>query len=1524
MQTPPPLPPRYDLIGTLGEGGMGQVFRVNDRETGREIALKRLRMGDGEDGAQARFLFRQEFWAMASLRHPNLVEALDYGEGPDGVPFMTMALVPGEDLAPGQSEPAVRAWLPQIGAALAFLHSRGYVHGDLKPENVRLRPDGTAVLMDLGLLTPSGRSGEPIKGSIFYMAPEVIRQGAIDARSDLYALGAVLYHVLAGRPPFAHPDTMVVLRAHLEARPERLQARRGEVSAEMDTAVLRLLAKEPAARFAGVGDLLAALGLQAVGDEHAGLLASPVIGREVAQAALRDAWAPVAEGGPGSRLWLTGPAGAGKTRLLGEARADAQLAGVTTLAIQGQGADAAPYQALQPFFRSLASTALAVDPALAPVLARVLPELAVAPAAPLDGVSERLRLQAAVATLARAAQPRALWLIDAADALDPASRELLQALQREDAAWAWVWAGEAAPGDTAACELAPLADEAVLALARQQLAQDDLPQGLADWLLPLAGGSPGAVGALLGHWLEGGALRRAAGRWQVAGNLELPGGLRVALDARLSALGEDARRLARVAAVLGTAGDLRWLAGVAALPDDRFFQSLRELVAAGVLDADDRTFRFARAAQAVALAASFEEAERRPLHDVAADWLIAEVQRELTDRGVPLADGLAIAHHALAGETPRRAVPWVRAAVARAIAQFTLEPADALLRRALAITNLPDAERLDLERLQVNVIRHQGRAKEAAARYEEGDLLGRLARREDPLLAEETTSYGATLSVTGRYEEAKRVLAEAIALADARGDATSGVRARIYAGRAAYFTGDPEAARTQMAAAVALGREAAKADTPANPGVALSFYGYFLASAGKVDEGLAALAEAVEVARASGNPVQANEALSMRGNVCLAEGRPIQAREAFEAILETCRRFDLPYDELMARLNLSAAWLEIGDAHAARDQAERVVVASVATQRKFPEAFARVVAGRARIHQGELAAGEAEMAAGLAIAREINNRYLELHALVPWIDGMIEMGRREAAAKALGDARRLATELGNTEHDAALERLDAQLALQDALSAFAPLTALAAVGEKLAGWAARLRTTGRTGDLAQALALQAVWALRVGDMPAGTAWSDEAQALAERAGMSLLAAEVGYTRARLAFEAGLSTVAVDGYNKSGEAAEALGDIRLDLLCTAGALAAQGLHRERATIARRFEGLTKGLSEDDATAFLEQPDLGEVMRTLAPVGLSVAARDLLSLMASFDGDAELPKLLRRAVATMVQFAGAARGFLLLFEDLDATHKVFYGMGEDEADEFSASLAYQVLWTGRPIFVEDAQSDRFFSQQASVRALDLRSIVGVPLAVDGGVIGVMIGDSRNITAGFGDYHLEMLEALARRVAGAIGAARRRQEEARQAGLAAMLGRVAIATAACTDVESFMGPVAAEALALAGADRLCLVVGPEPVCRVAYDREGRLLPAAEQAPSQSACRWVLEHGEPLHLHDVEASEAFGAQRSVMALGLRTIHAVPVTFGGQVLAVLYLDDRRVGREDPQVTEALRQLGTLVGALLTRFGTLK
>ncbi|MDB5100042.1 MAG: serine/threonine protein kinase, partial [Cyanobacteria bacterium RYN_339] len=287
------LPERYAQRRVLGRGGMGQVLLVHDAVRDEEVALKLLATESGSLlEAEARLLFAREFWTMASLAHPHLVEAYDQGVLADGTPFFTMAYIPGTDLdlaQAAQPEAVVRGWLPGLLGALATLHAAGWVHGDLKPANLRLREDGQVTLMDLGLLRPAGQPAGPIRGSLLYLAPEAITAGAVDARADLYALGAMLYHLLAGRPPFSASLggragwALPLLRAHLEQQPPPL--RTAGVSPELAGLITCLLAKDPNDRPAHVGEVLAALGLPPT-PAGGGLFGAPMLGRDAERAAL--------------------------------------------------------------------------------------------------------------------------------------------------------------------------------------------------------------------------------------------------------------------------------------------------------------------------------------------------------------------------------------------------------------------------------------------------------------------------------------------------------------------------------------------------------------------------------------------------------------------------------------------------------------------------------------------------------------------------------------------------------------------------------------------------------------------------------------------------------------------------------------------------------------------------------------------------------------------------------------------------------------------------------------------------------------------------------------------------------------------------------------------------------------------------------------------------------------------------------------------------------------------------------------
>jgi eukaryotic-like serine/threonine-protein kinase len=216
---------RYEVIEPLGYGGMAQVYRAKDRHLGREVAVKILRPSL-TDSDQARFL--REIRILASLSHPNVVRIYDLGtdQGAEDVVYFVMELVDGgmvTELGPFETdlEPALALLDAAINMAkaLAYVHRQGIIHRDLTPHNILLTAQGEVKIMDFGLihlaaasrLTRTGRT----LGTPQYMAPEQAKGEALDARADLYALGAVLFHMLTGGPPFAADSDQAVLFQHV-------------------------------------------------------------------------------------------------------------------------------------------------------------------------------------------------------------------------------------------------------------------------------------------------------------------------------------------------------------------------------------------------------------------------------------------------------------------------------------------------------------------------------------------------------------------------------------------------------------------------------------------------------------------------------------------------------------------------------------------------------------------------------------------------------------------------------------------------------------------------------------------------------------------------------------------------------------------------------------------------------------------------------------------------------------------------------------------------------------------------------------------------------------------------------------------------------------------------------------------------------------------------------------------------------------------------------------------------------------
>ncbi len=246
---------RYQLEQRIASGGMGEVWRAFDRVLGRTVAVKRLL---GALPREPSFVerFRAEARTMATISHPGVVEVYDFGDDPAAGVYLVMKFIDGESLAHTLARvgrltaEATMRLVAEAAEALHAAHERGVTHRDVKPGNLLLRPDGTALLTDFGIARWAGAAAHTMTGSLVgttgYIAPErAIGRPATD-RSDIYSLGVVAYRCLAGRLPFEGDNPLGVALRHVDDEPPPLPA---DVPAQVRAIVERAMAKNPAARW---------------------------------------------------------------------------------------------------------------------------------------------------------------------------------------------------------------------------------------------------------------------------------------------------------------------------------------------------------------------------------------------------------------------------------------------------------------------------------------------------------------------------------------------------------------------------------------------------------------------------------------------------------------------------------------------------------------------------------------------------------------------------------------------------------------------------------------------------------------------------------------------------------------------------------------------------------------------------------------------------------------------------------------------------------------------------------------------------------------------------------------------------------------------------------------------------------------------------------------------------------------------------------------------------------------------------
>ncbi len=290
---------RFEIVAPIGVGGMGRVYRAVQRPLGREVALKVLNPrydGTKDPGFERRFFLEASM--TSKLKHPNTITVHDYGRTDDGIFFIAMEYLEGETLSKVLTDVTQLPWprvlfiAGQIARSLREAHKLGMVHRDLKPANVMLMTEGTGgdtvKVLDFGLVksfTPEQPKEDEVDrtgltqagvllGSPLYMAPEQAR-GEADPRTDIYALGVVMFQAIAGRTPFLGKESIDVIVKHIRERPPELGSLVADVPVEVNALVMRCLEKEPAARFQTMDELLEAMRAATSGQGLSGAFADP-------------------------------------------------------------------------------------------------------------------------------------------------------------------------------------------------------------------------------------------------------------------------------------------------------------------------------------------------------------------------------------------------------------------------------------------------------------------------------------------------------------------------------------------------------------------------------------------------------------------------------------------------------------------------------------------------------------------------------------------------------------------------------------------------------------------------------------------------------------------------------------------------------------------------------------------------------------------------------------------------------------------------------------------------------------------------------------------------------------------------------------------------------------------------------------------------------------------------------------------------------------------------------------------------
>jgi tetratricopeptide (TPR) repeat protein/tRNA A-37 threonylcarbamoyl transferase component Bud32 len=615
---------RYQFVDRIGSGGMGTVYRVQDRLAGKVVALKQVTAAQGQlrfnsisSSSEFRLALANEFKTLASLRHPNIVSVLDYGFDEHRQPYFTMEFI--ED-AQTLTEAAYQQPLMvklnlivQMLQALAYLHRRGILHRDLKPANV-LVVNGTVKVVDFGLSVSEAHGSETV-GTLAYMAPEVLTGSPASAASDLYAVGVMAYEIIADQHPFSVDNISRLIDEILTSVPD-IEALRAD--GEIVAVVERLLSKDPTARYPDAAEVIGALSdaitqellIETAANRESFLQAAKFVGRDREFNQLVQAFGRINIGAteslPQGSAWLVGgESGVGKSRFLDELRTLALVKGGLVARGQAVSDGGSPYQVWREVLR-LMLLHTAVSDSDASVLKPVVPDIEMlldqdVPDAPrLSPQANQARLLSVVEALFRQQHDQPIVVIledlhwEGSESLALLNR-MMRAIHDLPLLIVASYRDDERPQlptevpDAKVLKLERFTEQGIAALTESMLGEAGREESVVNLIQRETEGNVFFMVEVVR------ALAEEAGQLGLIGTVTLPeriftGGIQLVIERRLNRVPEGDRALLHVAALDGRQIDTRMIQAVDPLRDVELW--LLNCSSAAVLEISDGVWRF--------------------------------------------------------------------------------------------------------------------------------------------------------------------------------------------------------------------------------------------------------------------------------------------------------------------------------------------------------------------------------------------------------------------------------------------------------------------------------------------------------------------------------------------------------------------------------------------------------------------------------------------------------------------------------------------------------------------------------------------------------------------------------------------------------------------------------------------------------------------------------------------------------------------------------------------------------------------